>query len=333
MKTTNDLLADVTRLAMLPTAAALGTLNTDVLSIANMELSSRVLPLVLSINEEYNVQTIDIPIVANKTQYRMPDRAMGSKVRDVRYIQGGTQLPLPRIEIEQLQAFTLNASGVPYGFWLEAGSINLVPSPPAGGALRIRYYTAPRKFVPWDGATTSVNIGIVGSVQGYYTVARLNDTVGLTATSPTFTTPLTKQVDVVSSRTPYEYLAIDTVVTTAGPTARLTVPGAPQVPGNAPNMSPNIRAGDILASGDTSPIVQLPDEAYPLLVYRTAISLMIQLGDFDKAAGLEKVYSGIEASYLKMFSPRVDGAPKKMQGLLQGQGYGYGYGWNGFFNR
>lgn len=332
MKTTLDLITDVTRLAMTPTATGIGTLNTDILAIANMELSSRILPLVLSINEEYNVQTIDVPIIAGQSQYRMPDRAMGSKLRDVRYIQGGTQLPLPRIEIEQLQAFTLNAQGVPYGFWLEAGSINLVPVPPAGGALRIRYYTAPRKYVEWNGSTTSATIGIVASVQGYYTVNRYNDTVGATPTLPGFTTPLTKQVDIISSRTPYEYLAIDSVVTTTG-TPRFTVPSAPNLAGNAPNLSPNIRAGDIFASGDTSPIVQLPDEAYPLLVARVAINLAYQLGDFEKGAALEKMYLNQEASYLKMFSPRVDGAPKKMQGLLQNQGYGTGYGWNGFFNR
>lgn len=327
MKTTSELITDVARLAMLPLSTNLGTLNTDILAIANMELSSRILPLVLSINEEYNVQTIDIPVNANQTQYRMPDRAMGSKIRDVRYVQNGTQLPLPRIEIEQLQAFTLNSAGVPMGFWLEAGSINLVPTPPGGGALRIRYYTAPRKFVEWNGSTISATIGIVGSVQGYYTVNRLNDTVGATPTTPAFTTPLNKQVDIISSRTPYEYLAIDSVVTTTG-TPRFTVPTAIGIAGNTPNMSPNIRAGDIFASGDTSPIVQLPDEAYPLLVTRVTINIAYQLGDFEKGAALEKVYENQEASYLKMFSPRVDGAPKKMMGLLQNQGYGTG--WNGF---
>lgn len=324
MKTTSDLISDVSRLVFTPNALALGTQGSDILAIANQELSSRIIPLVSSINEEYMVQTIDIPIIPGQSQYRMPTRSVGAKLRDVRWTQGNIQLPLPRIEIERLQEFTLNALGTPVGFWLSAGAINLVPTP-NNGALRVRYYTAPRKLVEWNGSTTSSTIGIVGTVTGYYTVGRTNDTVGVTPSVGTFTTPLGKQVDIISSATPYEFLAVDSVVTTTGGSPRVTVPSAVGVPGPAPNLSPSVRPGDVLASGDTSPIVQLPDEVYPLLVTRTAIQMCIQLGDTEKAVSLSKIYDDQEQSILKLLSPRIDGSPRKMNGFLQTSGYNQYY--------
>lgn len=320
MKTTTDLLSDAKRLAMIPVAQALGTQDADLLAIADMEMATRVLPVVLSVNEEFNVQTVDIPVVAGQQQYRMPTRAVGAKLRDVRYVQGGVVFPLPRLEIEQLGAWTLNASGIPQGFWLEAGSINLQPAPPPGGALRVRYYARQAKLVAFPSPSTA-NIALVASVGPYTTVNRLNDTVEVTPDTAAFNPAAPAKVDIISSNTPYEYLAIDaTLSSVSGGARRLTVSTALGVPGRAPNLSPNVAAGDVLVNNGSaapiSPVVQLPDEAYPLLVTRLACALMAQLGDLERLQSLEASYERAKVDYLRLTAPRVDGAPKKVQGFL-----------------
>ena len=131
---------------MLPNTATLGLQDADLLSAADMEMNARLMPLILSVNEEYGVQTMDIPIVQGKSQYRMPTRGAGAKLRDVRLILGNNTYPLPKIEVEQIQAWLTNARGTPQGFWLAAGSINLIPNP-SGGVLRMRFYQQHGRFV------------------------------------------------------------------------------------------------------------------------------------------------------------------------------------------
>ncbi len=325
MKSTGALLSDVRRLAMMPGTAVLGITSADVLAVADMEMVSRVLPLVLSVNEEFNVVTVDLPVIPGQAQYRMPARSAGAKLRDVRFLQGGVILPLPRLEIEQLGGWTVGVQGVPQGFWLEAGTINLMPAP-VGGALRIRYYAQQSPFVEWDGVAVTADVARVASVQGYYAVARQQDTVGATPAPSAFATPLARRVDIISSRTPYEYLALDAVVTQSTPTPRFTVSTALGVPGPTPNLSPNIQAADVFTAG-VGAVVQLPDEAYPLLVLRTAIKLCRQLGDMERADNLEAEYQQLRQDYLRMATPRVDGAPRKVQGYLQQRGFAGPWRW------
>lgn len=323
MNTTATFINDVTRLAMAPQTTTLGSGAADILRIADLEMGSRVVPLVLSINQEYGVITVDVPVVVGQQQYRMPDGAVANKLRDVRFVQNGIQLPLPKIEIEQLGTWTVGYNGFPTGFYLESGSINLVPAPSVAGALRIRYYTSHTGFSYWDGVATPL-VGTVTAVSGYSTTVRQNDTITVTSES-TFTNGqiLGGNVNIIAARSPYDYLAIQGYLTSISPFS-IAVDTA-NIRGPTPNMSPNVRIGDILVRGDLGgmPVIPLPEEAYPLLVTRTAIALLAQVGDLERINMLEAVYARQEKDFLKLFSPRVDGAPAKVQGVLQRNTFGW----------
>lgn len=312
MKTTNQFLADTRRQLMLPNTATLGLTDAEVLSAADMEMNSRIMPLILSINEEYGVQTMDIPVVPGQTQYRMPARCAGAKLRDIRFVYGQTQLPLPKIEIEQLQNWTINARGTPVGFYLQAGSVNLVPAP-GSGVIRVRFYQPHGKYVAWGGTSNTV-AGVIGSVVGYSTTVAQNDTIEFTV--PTFTPVLNSQYDIIAQSTPYEFLTLSsTCIDAVSPYKLQAYVANPSLP--VMTLSPNVVAGDIVTAAGNVPVIQLPDEAYQLLVYRTCVALLIQMGDMERGSSMETLYGKLEAAYLKMFAPRVDGSPKTMQGLMQ----------------
>lgn len=312
---TVDFLADVRRLAMIPNTATQGNTDADLLRYADQEMEARITPLVLSVNEEYNVQTLDVNTVQNIQGYRVPPRAIAGKLRDVKYLQGGTQLPMPKIEIEQLTAWTLNSyGGAPAGFFLKAGTVNVVPIPPGGNALRFQYFANHGKFSSWN-STDKVGRGLVVRSVAYSTTLVQNDTVSFVAD---FTPTIDALYDIIVQNPPFEFLALSVQCVTASPTSVFKVVNpALGVPGYTPAcLSPTIAPGDIVTPANTMPIIPLSMDIYELLVCRVAIQVLSSLGDTERMAALEQQYEVSKAQMLKLYSPRVDGSPKKMQGLL-----------------
>lgn len=313
--TTTDFCSDVRRLAMAPNAATQGNQNSDLLRYADQEMEARIYPLLLSVNEEYNVQTIDVNTINNISAYRVPPRAIAGKLRDVKYLQNATQIPMPKIEIEQLPSWTLNShGGAPAGFYLKAGTINVIPIPPGGNALRFQYFANHGKMVDWAGTSNST-AGIINNTPTYSTTTVLNDTVSFTASS--FTPVLNSYYDVIAQSTPFEHLAISLKCIQVSPPLYQVQPVALGVPGNNPSpLSPAIALGDIVVPTNTMPIIPLSMDIYQALMTRVAIQLLSSLGDLDRVTFLEQQYENTKTQMLKLYSPRVDGSPKKMQGLL-----------------
>lgn len=310
---TSDLLADVRRRAMLPTTSTLGLADSDLLAHADNEMASRMVPLVTSVNEEFYVQTLDVPLVAGQSAYRLPNRSAGGKLRDVTYLLGSSVLNLARIEPEQLTQFVVSASGTPSAFYMEAGTVNLVPAPAGGGTLRMKYFVRPGRFT-----NTATDYGIVTAVTTNTLAAGTGVFAGtfsgsLTAGGLTF--------DVIAYRPPFEYLAIGASgFTFSAPNIALLGTSA-----TASTVSLNIAVGDYITHPDVSPIIQLPVELHSLLVQRVVCAVMETLNYGERLNAAERVYERMEEAALKLITPRVDGAPRKMRGVLNLMGrYGMG---------
>ena len=308
--TATDLLADVRRRAMLPSATTLGTTDADLLLHADNEMASRLVPLVMSVNEEFYVQTIDVA-TSSQSAYRIPNRSAGGKLRDVVFLSGNAQIPLARIEPERLHEWTVNATGQPAGFYLEAGAVNLVPKPSGGGILRMRYFVRPGRL--------TATAGQYGTITA---VAYSGNTVNVTC--PGFAVTAGALYDIIAARPPFEYLLTDGVSSGTGTGSAILTVSSPTTP--APGLSPNIQVGDIIAQRDVSPLMQLPVEMHSLLAQRVVCAVMEAMGYGERLEMAEAAYARLEAAALKMISPRVDGAPRKMRGVM-GFGRNLGIGW------
>lgn len=304
--TTTDLLADVRRRAMLPTTSTLGLADADILEHANNEMATRLVPLVTSVNEEFYVQTVDIACVSAQAAYRMPNRSAGAKLRDVTYLQGSSVQRLSRIEPERLAQFTATPMGTPVGFYLEAGTINLVPSP-SGGTLRMKYFVRPGRFT-----NTATDYGTIATI----TANTANIFSGTFAGSLTTAT----YFDIIANRPPFEYLAIEAQQFTFSG-ANIAVVGGT---GNIAPISLNLAVGDYICKTDKSPLIQLPVELHSLLVQRTVCAIMETFNYTERLSAAESAYERMEAAALKLITPRIDGSPKKMRGILSTGRYGTG---------
>ena len=306
--TTTDLLADVRRRAMLPNVSTQGTTDADLLEYANNEMSANLVPLVMSVNEEFFVQTVDVATISGQYAYRLPNRNVGGKLRDVNYIMGAALLNLARIEPEQLTQFVVGSVGFPAGFYLESGSINLIPKPSVGGLLRFKHFVRPGRLI-----TSTAQYGTITAVN--YTGP---DTVVLSVSgSSPFVPSSGPTVDVIAANPPFEYLLTNATVTstvsggTVDRTVTVTSPTSPP-----PNFSPNIQVGDYITQLDVSPVIQLPVELHSLLAQRIVCAVMESFGYQERWAQAKRIADEMEERALRLIAPRVDGAPKKMRGIL-----------------
>lgn len=301
---TSNLLADVRRRAMLPNTVTLGLQDADILEHANSEMATRLVPLVTSVNEEFYVQSVDITLVAGQAAYRIPNRSAGGKLRDVTFISGSSVMSLARLEPEMLTQFNASASGTPSAFFMEAGTVNLVPAPAGGGTLRMKYFVRPGRFT-----NTATDFGVIATVVTATPTSFVGTFSGTLTTSTEF--------DIIAFRPPFEYLAINaTRVSFAGASISLSAGASSQA-----LLSPNVAIGDYVCKPDLSPIIQLPVELHSLLVQRTVCSIMEMFNYSERLGAAEAAYARMEEAALKLITPRVDGSPRKMRGLLNSRLY------------
>jgi len=306
--TAQSLLDEVRLRAMLPSATVLGVSDADILLHANSEMASTVVPLVLSCSEEFFVSTIDIPLVSNQTQYRLPDNNIGARVRNVSLVNGGAQSQLVRIEPERLAQYTTNAVGVPLGFYMDGGGLNLLPGPSGSYTLRVRYYARPGQLT-----NTASNYRTLSSTSYNSTRTMLTFSSGATGTlTPTAGTAY----DIIAARSPFDTMIQNTTVSGVGP---FTVTGTSNFP-------QTVQDGDYLCVRDTSPFLQIPVEAQSLLIQLTTCAVLAQLGDTAKLGPALDKAETLKEMAMRLLTPRTDGNPQKMRGLLGGVPGWAGYG-------
>ena len=313
----SDLVATVKLRAMLPTSSsAPGTADADVLAHANDELQSFMVPMLLSINEEYFTATTDVPLVAGQDVYRLPDRSAASKLREVWAVGGNILINLPRIEPEALNQWVNNATGVPAAFIMEAGGIRLVPKPSASGySLRMRYFARP--------ALMTVDTAQYARILTASYLSPSSTTLTLAHSTTAGQGMLTPSLgdgylyDLIAGRPPFEHLGFQGWCTAVGPNFRFSWPDTISPSLQGATGANGAQIGDFITALDVSPIVQLPQELHSLLAQRVTARILHQLGRFDAASAATTEAERMAKVALNMLTPRVDGAARVVMGLLQ----------------
>lgn len=295
----SNLVTDVRKLGGLPSSATLGLADSDILEHADAVVSSLVVPMVMAASEEFYTATSDISLTAGQAIYRLPDRNVGGKLRDLSIIQGGLIIKIPRVEPEDAAGWVTNAQGFPVAFYLQAGNVVLLPAPTGQATMRLTYFVAPSRLTT-DATKFSAITGVTYSTNTVMTYSAGSD---LFASSST--------VDVVSKRSPYDTLGVALAKNTSGSNTVTTTGTTPAT----------IAIGDYVCIPEYSPVVQAPAGCYNYLATETARRVMMSVGNAGRVDMLSADVGRLRAEAQAMFAPRVDGAPKKVMGLIQ-RGYG-----------
>jgi hypothetical protein len=295
----DQLLADVKRKANLPPGANAKLTDVELLRIADEAILTQLDPILLTLQEEYDVTREDFTIAAGDSTYRLPERAVsGTIVQALLVNADGIPVPLERIggsETWQYEGAQRTAT-YPSVYAIEGNVIRLLPTPSVSGlSLRVRYRRRPSELV----LTTACGlVSIVGAT---------------TVTAPGGAFGANVIVDIVRSKPPVGPLVQGAAATYA---ANVFTFGAGVLP------DAGVTAGDYVCAYDTTCVVPLPERFAKLAIGIIAAAVLVEWGNVNGAAVIAEAMDAYVSRLITAQSNRAAAQPlmatQADEGLLSG---------------
>lgn len=282
--TTTELLADIKRTGHV--ASSQNTFgNSDLLRLADFELQTAILRMILSARENYYLTYNDYSIASDYT-YAIPLRAIGGAVADVQIVSGTTIFQVVRTEISEQFVTDASSSGS-YSFYIK-GNYLVLPGV-TSGTVRVWYYTRPNTLVV---STAGCQITSIASNVLTFAASTIPSTVSTS-------TPC----DLIKDQPGFECLTID-----ATPSAVT----ATDITFSAGSVPTTLAVGDWVCLAGQTVVPQIPVEFLPILVQRVVVKYYEIQGYLDKMKAAQEKLKEMSADVLAIINPRVSGAPKRI---------------------
>lgn len=268
--------------------------DTDIVRFASESLQEVIIPLIESVKGEYFVTVQDQTFVQGTTAYTMPQRATGTKLRDVCLVDAqGNEVNLPYINPEDLKS-SWYATAL-FGFYPQGDQIILVLGNLNGTGnysyVRMKYFRRPNVLC------TTGSGGNAGQVVSFDTVAK---TITLDFAPTTW--GATTEFDIINSLPPFQSRVDSATITGAPAGFVLTFTNA---------LPSGLSVGDWVSEANFSPIPQVPVECHRFLETLTAARMLQYSGDpsfqvFQAQAEQQK------KDLMFVLNPRIGGSPRKI---------------------
>jgi hypothetical protein len=299
--TSAELLASIKLRAAVPISSITFS-DEDLLSFAQEETELKLLPSILAVKEEFYVTLATIPLVENQSDYEIPYRAIGNKVRSVFYEQQpGTMLTLANVPIELMNNYTINT--FPYqfaGFVLENDHLKLVPRISSGvnGNLLLRYYLRPNKIVKM---ARGARIRSIDRTTGVIEVS--NGATGANTVPSNIT--ITTQIDFIKGKSTNKTYSFDidpAAVNASGGTITFATGSIPE----------QLVVGDWICNAGETVIPQVPPELHVMLAQAVACRVLESLGDTQGLQNANQKLAEMEQKLLSVIDTRVESPFRKI---------------------
>lgn len=280
--TADRLLQGLKRRSIIPSSQPLFG-NSDLLALADDVIRGKVVPLLIGIRQDFLVTTSLTPTVVNQAAYAIPYRAVGRTLRDLKMVDsGGSVRDLALLAIEDEHLFQAGG-GSPHGFYFKGDKVVLVPPPQSAlTSLEFWWECPPGRLVE----TSSASV-----VTGFTATTVTVDQVPTSITTGT-------NVDFIAAKSGNAPMAIDKAVTNVAGLTYTFAAGA---------IPADLAVGDYISVAQTSPVIMIPDECYPMLETLVSQRILNALGDFEGAQALGKDVSEEEKAIKMLLEPRIRG--------------------------
>lgn len=267
----------------------------DFLRFANEEMIIGLVPSILIYHEDYLLYSEDVALVENQSNYTIPYRAVGNKLRELAYKDNnGNIFEMSRLLIEDISEFqgSITTSNVQH-YYVQGNEIILLPgiSGMVTGSLRFSYYMRPNDLVPEDEVST---IRSIDTVTGEIFVDFIPDG---------FSTSL--EIDFIKGKTPFKTASFDILPAAINPTTSVITFATGDLPSN-------LQVGDMIALANQTKIPQVPADLHVILAHRVAIRCLEALGDTQGLTNAMEKLKEIEFKTNMLIDNRVEGSPTKI---------------------
>lgn len=293
--TSSQLVKTIRRRAMIPNDTSAFE-DDDLLEIANEELRVEILPKLLSINEEYLVDYVDIPLVNGKTEYEIPYRAVANKLREVSLInESGGISEVARINLEHLSDYTNWSLHVDDNIlYIQNDKIVFVDTTAVGDNrfVRMYYYRSPSVLVKEN------EVGRITFIDKASGTIRIDEFPDKFSLQPLF--------DFISSKVPNKFFKYDIKSKSVNSNTN-------EVFFNPDDIPASLQVGDFLCESQETIIPLIPVEMHPILAQSVAVHVLESLGD-EQGLNLAKArLDRMTENVLGMAKSRIEGSPQKIK--------------------
>lgn len=288
----DELLASIKSRAAVPIAQTSFT-DGDLLNFATEEMNIKILPNVLAVREEFYVTEEAIPLVNNQSNYRIPYRALGGKVRYVLIRRNdGTLTPIAQLPPEAIVEY--QASSFAYeesGFYLQNDELVILP-PIQGvvnGSVLVKYYLKPNAIVSLNrGAKVQSIDFLTGDIQ--------------VETIPT-NLSAGSQIDFIQASGNFKTLDFDINIVSA---SSMIINIAPS------DIPTNLSVGDYLCSAGETVIPQIPSELHVMLAQAVACRVLEAIGDTQGLQNASAKLDDMQNKLMNIIDNRVEAPGRKI---------------------
>lgn len=282
MRTTQTLIDQVRILSNIPNNQEKFT-NQQILDIANNELVGYILPKLMNVREEFYVTEHSYDVIGSN-RYRIPSRAVANKLRDVQLQSDSEIYNCARISREDVNIVEgRGAVESPYGFYLQGPFFIFFPALLGVTKILAPFFLRPNSLVELSAAA---QINAIDRETNSISVASLPSTILTGGT-----------VDLVKRNGQYDSMAYDIVVESI---SGMTVTLSEELP-------EDLQVGDYLCLAETAPVVQIPEEWYPLFTDRIICRIMQSQGDTEAFKIAQLKMEELELTAQDLVTPRVEG--------------------------
>lgn len=293
------LVADVRRRGVFgPGEAGAFPTNDDILDFLNDEIDSFIVPLLEGLQEEHFVAASEQTTVAGTATYLLPARGMWGNIRDVQVKRAGVWVSLPRLEPEQTRTGPSAPQGAPVGYYVQADSIVLLPTPSAAVDFRVKYYRRPSRLALAGSTLTTGTVGTMAGPSSYVVVSSASALGTLGAST---------KVDVFGSEYPFTPL-FDSLTGTPETGVNGLFDDVGLITTNVTSLSGVVA---YVAQEGTAPVAQLPFEILPTLTARATGQILLSQGN-PRAAEMVANAQRMAEDFRKRVSERTKGLPRKI---------------------
>lgn len=304
--TTNSLIEDIKRRASIPTSQK--TFQTaDFLSFINTELKIGLVPSIISVNEEYYVYPKETTIVANKSSYEIPYRAIGGKLRDLFFKDtNGNLYEMSRISADDKSLYQQTNLASQYLFYyLQGNSVVLVPNigSSAVGSLLFTFYMRPSDLVEESRVAIITDIA-VDSMAGTTTYSVDEVPTGMT---------ILENLDLLQAKPGHKIRSWDVNATIVNSVSKT-------ITFSTDDIDSETEVGDHIAFAGECIIPQCPSDLQSILSQRSAARCLEALGDTQGLTNANTKLQEMEVKTLPLIDARVTGSALKVvnkRGLLR----------------
>lgn len=268
--------------------------DADIVRIASEELQGTILPFIESVKGEYYVTIQNQNFISGVTTYTLPQRATGTKLRDVCLVdQQGNEVLLNYINPEDIKSSWAYAP-YQFGFYPQDNTINLILGNLIGSGnyqfVRMFYFRRPNTLC----ATGAM--GNAGQVVSFNTGAQT-----VTVDFAPSTWSATTQFDIINSLPPFQSRGDQLAITNiSGFVLTFSAP-----------LPATLAVGDWVSEANFSPIPQIPVECQRLLEVLTAARVLQYTGD-PAFTVMQAMAEAMKKDLWQILSPRIDGSPRKI---------------------